>query len=237
VTGTAPLIKNIKGIFDEIKDFGDPYAPGHLDEVGGFDAELSHWSDWKDRIARSSTEVQEAAQSIKDYLAKLGGFLADDAPLKAAEVLASSADELNDMAEKYIETVKQSEEAEKDEIEKASHYRALYNTLQQIIGAPGADEFSVDRDAIDEQSHTNMTDSPKDAMMQFLQHDDVVIVGTTGFPASLLSRTDFFTAGQVVVTDKGGVISSGSISVGGAADEDQFKAAIKRFSKKSVKFV
>jgi hypothetical protein len=141
------------------------------------------------------------------------------------------------MAEKYVETVKQSAEAEKGEIEKDAAYPALYNTLQQLIGAPLGDEFSVDRDAIDEQSHTNMTNSAKDAMMQFLQHEDVVVVGTTGFPASLLSRTDFFTAGQVVVTDKGGVVSSGTISVTGAADEDQFKAAIKRFSKKSVKFV
>jgi hypothetical protein len=226
--------------YGEIKEAGDPWADGHWDAVGGLAGELENWEKWQGVIQHGGEETAEAATGIKTFLGGLGGLLAAKDVLFFCEGMGAAVEQLDKAVQDYINAVKDAISNNLEELPRADSYPAVMNTLQQLAGPSDSEQnplhhFYLDRDAIDEQSHTNMSDSPEGASIQFLQHGDLLLIGTAGFSEGLLGMTDWFAAGTLVVS-KGGALSSGSIKVASAADEGQFKAAIKRFSKKSVTF-
>jgi hypothetical protein len=70
--------------------------------------------------------------------------------------------------------------------------------------------------------------------LNFWQHDDILFIGP-GHPPEYTPLQGV--TGLITVKTRGSLTSPGEIEVNGADDEDAFKAALREFSKKKIKFV
>lgn len=116
------------------------------------------------------------------------------------------------------------------------HYQYFVADVEEV--AAMADDAAFDYDTMDAVNETVLKAAQEGKVLSFLQFDHVVLIQpdrhSHGFNAyaSALGASE----GKITIQSRGGTLSHGTILVEGPYDEDAFKGAVRRVSKKSVKF-
>jgi hypothetical protein len=123
------------------------------------------------------------------------------------------------------------------------YYDPFVADVDQLVGvsdpqvAGHIDPRDFDQSVIDGVNEHNLKQmQDPGSVISFFQARELVLIGD-GFPMEYVRyAANAGSGGTITIVSRGGIGSTGEILVEGASDQDRFKEAIRRFSKKKITF-
>jgi hypothetical protein len=113
-----------------------------------------------------------------------------------------------------------------------------YDTSQQAVTDSGITRDHISLDHVDQINEGEQKNLEEGASIDFIQSGNIVLLGDNHYELyyDVIKTQDDFAQGTLTMVEKGGGLSPGEISVTGAGNQNDFKEAIRRYSKKKIEF-